>query len=392
MAIAAGTDELHWTFTGVFVVMLIAVPIFGWVASHCTRVRLIGTIYVFFALNLIAFFVLFKVYGFVPQLAQTFFIWVSVYNLFVTSVFWSFMVDIFSSEQGKRLFGFIAAGGSIGAIAGPALTASFAMSLGALNLIPLSALLLLLALFCMHRMATWKHSDLLPAPAEAHWRRTTADTSNQHYVIGGSALGGITLVLRSPYLLGICGFVLMLTVVATFLYAMQANLMESAFADSNERTRVFALLDLIVNGLTVIAQMFIAGRLIVWVGLPLALAVLPSIMFTGLVGIALLPVLPVLFAAEVLRRVVRYGVALPAGEVLFTVISQEARYKAKSFIDTVIHRGGDALSAWLFAAFTGFGLAMANIAWLAIPLTLGSIALALVLGRRQNALKATTVA
>ncbi len=391
MAIAAGTANLQWTFTGVFVIMLIAVPLFGWVASRCTRVRLIKTVYVFFALNMVAFFALFKVYGFAPQLAQTFFIWVSVYNLFVVSVFWCFMVDIFSSEQGTRLFGFIAAGGSIGAITGPALTAGFATSLGALNLIPLSALLLLMALICVHRIAAWKHYNILSNNPSELGCKTTPQTLDEERAISGEAFAGITLVLHSPYMLGICALVLILTTVATFLYAMQANLMENAFTGGNERTRVFALLDLTVNGLTVIAQMFLAGRLIRRIGLPAALAILPSIMFAGLVGIALAPALPVLFAAQILRRVARYGIALPAGEVLFTVISHEARYKAKNFIDTVIHRGGDALSAWVYTSLKGFGLAMAHIAWFTVPLILGGIALAMALGRRQMALKAATV-
>ncbi|MGH8727334.1 MAG: NTP/NDP exchange transporter [Burkholderiales bacterium] len=372
MGILGGVENLQWVFTGTFVAMLAAVPIFGWAASRWPRNQLLPAVYLFFVVNLLAFYFLFRSEISTVYVARAFFIWLSVYNLFVVSVFWSFMADLFTNEQARRLFGFIAAGGSLGAFAGPALTALLATSLGTINLLPLSAMLLSAALVAIGRLNRW---------AEAGGRQFGRTA------IGGGIWNGVTTALRSPYLLGICVYIVLYTTLSTFLYFEQAHIVKAAIADSDERTRLFAIVDATVNILALGVQMFLTGRLIARIGVTATLAVAPAIAALGFLLLGVAPALIALLAFQILHRAVNHAIAKPAREILFTVVSREEKYKSKNFIDTVVYRGGDAASGWFFAGLTAMGLGLSAISFVAAPIALVWLLTAITLGREQESLR-----
>jgi len=376
MGVQSGVDQMQWLFTGTFIAMLLLVPVYGALVARIPRARLLPLVYGFFILNLVAFYFIFDL---VPGrgVARAFFIWVSVFNLFVVSVFWSFMTDIFSNIRARRLFGLIAAGGSAGAIVGPALTVATVKPLGVHNLLWVSAGFLALALVCVLRLSAWARDNHTTDISQS--RRDGAAT-------GGNALAGLTKVARSPYLIGITLFVLLFTVLATFLYITQAQLVRNAFSDSGQRTAVFATIDLIVNVLTISLQVFVTGHVLSRLGLPVALMLVPFLLITGFVGLGLFPLLYLLLTLQVLRRAGNYAVTRPAREVLFTVVDREDRYKAKSFIDTVVYRGGDTIGAWVHAGLVSLGLSVSGVAAVAVPVALCWLATAWWLGRTHDRL------
>jgi AAA family ATP:ADP antiporter len=376
MGVAGGVERLPWLFTGTFVAMVAAVPLFGALAARYPRRTLLPIVYAFFIACIVGLFALLRGGAALAWAPGAFFIWLSVFNLFAVSVFWSFMVDVWREEQAQRLFGFIAAGGSAGALCGPALTAVLAAHIGPVNLLPIAAALLAGALVCIARL---RHSARPSRPADSRGAHDEA-------AIGGNALGGLTRVLRSPYLLGICGFVGLATATGTFVYFQQAQIVRAAFADPGRRTAVFAMMDLAVNALTIGAQLFATGRLVTRFGLPRVLPTLPVLSLAGFGALAAAPAAAVLIAFQVLRRAAQYGISGPAREMLFTVLAREDKYKAKSVIDTVVHRGGDAVSGWAFAGLTALGLQMRGVALVALPLSAVWIALAVYLGRREEAM------
>lgn len=376
MGIAGGIENLPWVFTATFVVMLLAVPLFGAVASRYPRRTFVPLVYYFFIVNLLAFYLLFQSAADPQWVARAFFVWVSVFNLFVVSVFWSLMADLYRNQQARRLFGFIAAGGSAGAIAGPLLTAVLVTSIGVVNLLLLSALLLGAATMCIHRLLAWSQRQ-----------PRTGETSASDQPMGGSMLAGLRLVAGSPYLLGVCLFVLLYTTLSTFLYFEQAHIVKEAFESTAERTQVFAMIDLTVNVLTVSMQLFVAGRVMSRFRLGVALAIIPLAVAIGFVALALVPTLAVLVAFQIVRRAGNYALTRPAREVLFTVVDRETKYKAKNFIDTVVYRGGDALSGWAFGLLTAAGLSLAAMAWLAVPLAAAWLFTGLALGRKHERLR-----
>lgn len=376
MGILGGVENLQWLFTGTLLAMTAAIPLFGWISSRFPRRRFLPYIYLFFIATLLLFYLLMDGQVAAEYVARAFFIWASVFNLFVVSVFWSFMADLYSNAQARRLFGFIAAGGTLGALAGPALTALLVEPLGAQNLLLLSAAFLLWAILCIHRLSAW---SAIKAPA-----KDGASARQNEELVGGSIWSGITMVIRSPYLLGICLLMLLFTTLATFLYFMQAQIIRDAFADSAQRTAVFASIDLAVNTLTLITQVFLTSRLIRWFGLAAVLAVIPVLLATGFALISISPVLAVLLVVQVIRRAGNYAVMRPAREMLYVVLSREEKYKAKNFIDTVVYRTGDAVSAWLYAGMRSAGLSLSAIAVIAVPLALLWAWVAFGLGRQQT--------
>ncbi len=376
MGIAGGVDNLQWMFTGTFVAMLAAVPVFGWAAARFPRRKLLPLVYLFFIANVLIFYALFQLDLGRVYVARAFFIWTSVFNLFVISVFWSFMADLFSNAQARRLFGFIAAGGSAGAIAGPAITGLLAAPLGPTNLLLISAALLIGAVACIAALNSRTRTL-------AEDRRLQSDRA----AIGGGIFTGVRRVFSSPYLLGICLFIWLYTTLATFLYLGQARIVADSFDDPATRTALFAWIDFAVNVLTIGIQAALTGRVIKWLGLPLTLALIPILTAGGFAGLGLAPALPVLVAFQVIRRAGEYAVTRPAREILFTVVDIETKYKAKNFIDTVVYRGGDAVSSWIYTALVAVGLSLAGIALIAAPIALLWAAIGLGLGRRQEALR-----
>lgn len=381
MGIAGGVKNLQWLFTATFAAMLVAVPLFGALVARFPKRRIVPAVYRFFIVNILIFFALFQVEGWKVHVARAFFVWVSVYNLFVVSVFWSFMADLFRNEQARRLFGFIAAGGTAGALAGPALTATLAVPFGPVNLLLISALGLEIAVQCVHQLLRAVGSADAGKTEQA---RTEADATNAP--IGGSVWAGATEVFRSPYLLAIGVYVVLYTVTSTFLYFQQAHIVADTFRDPAERTRLFAQMDFLVSTLTITVQAFVTGRFMRRFGVGAALAFVPLVTAIGFLALAANPVLVVLVAFGVLRRAGEFAISKPGREVLYTVVSPERKYKAKNFIDTVVYRGGDATSGWLYTGIAALGLTLPAIA-LATALAAGGwLVLAVMLGRRQDRL------
>ena len=375
MGVAGGVENLQWLFTGTFIAMLAMVPLFGWLTSRYPRATFLPMVYGFFIINLLMFYLLFSSDVADVWVARCFFIWVSVFNLFVVSVFWSFMTDIFSNRQARKLFGFIAAGGTAGALVGPALTATLVKPLGPENLMLASAVLLGCAMFCIRQLILWRMAyDDTDA---------TISTSTGN-PLGGSVLAGIRLVFQSPYLLGIALLMLLFTTLATFLYFQQAQIIRDTFSDPSERTAVFASIDLAVNLLTVLIQLFFTGRLVRWLGLPWTLALVPLLLALGFMALAVAPVLAVLAVVQIIRRAGNYAIMRPSREMLYVVLGQEEKYKAKNFIDTTVYRGGDAISAWIYTGLRSLGLGLSGIAWIAVPLAGLWALLAYRLGREQT--------
>ena len=393
MGILGGVENLQWLFTGTLLVMTAAIPLFGWISSSFPRRQFLPYVYLFFLAMLVLFYFLLDRQVTHVYLARAFFIWASVFNLFVVSVFWSFMADLYSNTQARRLFGFIAAGGTVGALTGPALAALLVQPFGAKNLLLLSAVFLLWAIVCIAKLSTWSVTNAVAKNAGAkdvgvkdqafarqhgHQRET-----QQEELISGGIWSGITMVIRSPYLLGICLLMLLFTTLATFLYFMQAQIIRDTFVDSEQRTAVFALIDLAVNALTLFTQLFLTGRLIKRFGLATVLAIIPVLLAIGFIFLGVSPVLGVLLVVQVIRRAGNYAVMRPAREMLYVVLSREEKYKAKNFIDTVVYRTGDAVSAWVYAGMRSIGMSLSTIALIAVPLALVWAWVAFGLGRQQ---------
>lgn len=394
MGIAGGVKNLQWMFTATFVVMLAAVPLFGGLVAKLPRRRFIPLVYHFFVLNTAIFWLLLAAGVARQEVARVFFVWISVFNLFAVSVFWSFMADLFTSEQGKRLFGFIAAGGSAGALVGPAVTVAFAVALGPVNLLLVAAVLLELAVLCAHRLesaAPGAVDNTIVAMGPAPAARSESNG------LGGGWLAGLAMVLRSPYLAGIALWVVLLSLAGTFLYFQQANIVAAASDNPAVRTRIFATIDLSVGVLTIIVQCFATGRLIARFGVGRAAAFLPLVFGVGFLALAWTPALLVVIAFQAIQRTANFAISNPAREVLFTVLEREEKYKAKNVIDIVVFRGADAVMGWLFALLRGAGLELSMILLATLPVVAGWLVLALTLGHaqerraRQTALGTTAV-
>jgi AAA family ATP:ADP antiporter len=385
MGIAGGVDKLHWMFTGTFLAMLTSVPLFGWVARRFPVRQFLPYVYYFFIADLILFFVLFKSNITDAYVARAFFIWTSVFNLFIVSVFWSFMADVFNNDQARRLFGIIAAGGTAGALTGPVLTAVLVNPLGPSNMLLISVAFLAVAVGCIHRIVAWKNSigpdsGKVEQPAKAGRDRA----------IGGSILAGIRLVFSSSYLVGICMLILLYTTLATFLYFQQAQIVRDTFDDPANRTALFAAMDFAVNFLTIITQLLLTSRIVGKWGLSWALALMPLLLGIGFLLLGMMPALGILITVQVLRRAGNYAVMRPAREMLYVVLGKEEKYKAKNFIDTVVYRGGDAVSAWAYAGLKIAGFSLAVIALIAVPLAGVWAWISFKLGTRQTELARQT--
>ncbi|MBA1271774.1 NTP/NDP exchange transporter [Stutzerimonas azotifigens] len=339
MGIAAGVENLQWLFTLTFLAMLVAVPLFAWLSSRVPRLRFIDWVYGFFGINLLAFVELFQFMPDSTWLARVFYVWISVYNLFVVSVAWSLMADVFDSEQAKRLFAFIAAGASVGGLLGPALSAVLIGSIGAPGLMLLAALLLGVTLVLKRALMRWRQEGGAGRPG-------SAPTESPRRPLPGNPFSGMTAVLRSPYLLGIAGFVVLLATVTTFLYFEQARLVAEHFPDREAQVRVFGTIDFVVQAGALVSQLFITGRIAPKVGVRGLLAMVPLLLCIGFVGLALAPGFALLATLMIVRRIGEYAFVRPGREMLFAPLDAESKYKAKNFIDTVVYRGGDAVSGW----------------------------------------------
>ncbi len=377
MGIAGGIKNLPWLFTATFFVMLAVVPVFGAIVARLPRRRFIPLVYHFFAANILIFWLLLTFNIAMADTARVFFVWISVFNLFAVSVFWSFMADLYASEQGKRLYGFIAAGGSAGALIGPLIAVGLAEAIGRANLLLIAALLLEVAILCAMRLES-------AAAALKTAEPSAAPKAPRDAGLGGSWIAGLVMVLRSPYLAGIALWVALLSLAGTFLYFQQANIVAGLSADPNKRTAIFAQIDLAVSLLTIIVQFVVTGKLIRRFGAGPAAAFLPLVFALGFLTLALTPMLWVVIAFQAMQRAANFAISNPAREVLFTVVEREEKYKAKYVIDNVVFRGGDAVSGWLFHALRGLGLELGTISLATVPVAAGWLVLALALGRAHE--------
>jgi AAA family ATP:ADP antiporter len=387
MGIAGGVRNLQWLFTATFIVMLAAVPLFGAVVARLPRRRFIPLVYHFFVINIALFWLLLTFDVSKVYVARVFFVWISVFNLFTVSVFWSFMADLYASEQGKRLFGFIAAGGSAGALLGPLLTVGLAAPLGPVNLLLIAAFFLELAVYCARRLegvAARAAAAAADATARVQTSGPAAAAGAPSGSLGGSWLDGIVLLFRSPYLGGIALWVALLSLAGTFLYFQQASIVAAASDDPAVRVRIFASIDLAIGILTIVVQCFATGRLITRFGVGAAAAFLPCVFALGFLALWVSPTLAVVIIFQAVQRTANFAVSNPAREVLFTVVERAEKYKAKNVIDIVVFRGADAFNGWLFATLRGAGLDLAAISASSLPLMLGWAALAIALGRAQE--------
>jgi len=370
MGIAGGVKNLPWLFTATFITLLIAQPIYGAVVARLPRAQFIPVVYHFFVVNLLVFWALLNGVSNTAVVARIFFVWLSVFNLFAVAVFWSVMADLFTSEQGKRLFGFIGAGGTAGALLGPTITIWLSVPLGPVNLMLVAAALLEAAVFCVHRI---EHARLGPVgPQESE------------QTIGGGALAAIPALARSPYLMGVGVWVALLSYAATIVYFEQAQLVSASVGSAGQQTRIFASIDLAVSVLTLATQILITGEVLKRLGTGLSAAALPAVYIVGFAFLGFAPSLVVVVIVQVLQRWMNFAIANPARQLYFTVVSREDKYKAKNLIDVVIYRGADALSGWIFDTLQVLGLKLGAIALYSIPVVAGWFVLSLALGRTQE--------
>ncbi|MFM9885314.1 MAG: NTP/NDP exchange transporter [Burkholderiales bacterium] len=382
MGLASGIRNLPSLFTATFFVMLAVVPIYGALVARLPRKRFIPVVYHFFVANILIFWILLTLHVGLDITAPVFFVWISVFNLFAVSVFWSFMADLYGSEQGKRLFGFIAAGGSAGALLGPTIAAGLAVPIGRANLLLIAALLLEAAVLCAWRLEA--ASGAFNSPKSAIAGATNSLAHPPDAALGGNWAAGIVMLLRSPYLAGIALWVALLSLAGTFLYLQQANIVAALSDDPNQRISIFARIDLAVALLTILVQCLATGKLIKRFGAGPAAAFLPFVFAIGFIALWMTPMLWVIIAFQATQRAANFALSNPAREVFFTVVDRAEKYKAKYVIDNVVFRGGDALFAWLFAALRGVGMELGTISLATVPVTAAWFALALALGRAHE--------
>jgi AAA family ATP:ADP antiporter len=374
---AADRGNLQLLWTAVFLVMLLAVPLYSLAVARLRRATFIVLANRFFAANLIAFYAALVL---LPESARTwidraFYVWLSVFALFVVTVFWGLVVDLFRDEQGKRLFGFITVGSSLGGIVGSATTAALAAH------VPVF-LLLLLAVLPLEA-ACWLARGLDRRAAAA------PETLNREpeAAIGGDAWSGIVAVFRSPALRDIALWILLMTFASTILYFVQSHLVGEAISDRALRRAFLARIDLAVNVVTILTQAFLTARIVRRIGVGLTLAVLPTVAALGFVALGAAPAslaLSALLVVRVLYDSSRHALAKPAREVLFTRLSREQRYKSKAFIDAAVYRGGDLLSGWIYVGLAALGMTVGAIALAAAPVAVAWAVLGRRLGRDEG--------
>jgi AAA family ATP:ADP antiporter len=377
-----GIEAIRWLFIGTVVVTLLVNPLFGLLVSRYRRLVFINATYLFFAVSLLAFYALLVLApaSIGERTGQVFYVWFSVFNLFATMLFWALMADRFSLEQSKRLFGTIAVGGTLGAIVGPWLASLLAKPFGtpALLLIAVGFLLLAIGAACwLTRLRTDRLEPTRNDPDEA-------PASTEHAVIGGSAWEGFPAVFRSPYLLAIAAYVLIVAVMATFVYFTRLQMVAALGTSLDMRTAMFAQIDMISQVATLVLQAIVTGHLMKRLGISVTLALLPITTALGFIGLAIVGSVTALIAFEATFRAVQRGIMRPARETLFTVVPRADRYKAKAFIDTFVFRGGDVIGAQTEGLLGRLGMGLAALATLAVPLAVVWVALGLWLGRAQR--------
>jgi AAA family ATP:ADP antiporter len=344
--------EVSWLWTLNFFISTAIVALYGSMVSKFRFRLLVPTMYGIFAISFIIFYALGSVFEDRTLIDKSFYVWVSVFSLFHISVFWTFMSELFSKEQSGRLFGIIAVGASVGGLIGPSITAFFSVSLGADNLMLIASMMLLIPIPIIFYLQSLKSKEL---------NNEVLDIPDSNQSIGGNPLAGFKMFFSNPYLLSIGLFIFLYTGISSFVYFELKNLL-SDFSRS-ERSVIWAQMDLAVNILAISTGLFATGRIVTKFGMPATIAMVPIMICIGLLVLAISPLLGVVMVLQIIRRAGNYAVTRPAREMLFTLVNQETRFKAKPVIDIVAYRGGDMLTAWLFTGLTqGLGLGLAAVA------------------------------
>jgi AAA family ATP:ADP antiporter len=369
MGVTGGVENLDDLFGFTLLGMLIAVPLFGWISGRFRRAVFLPWTYLFFVANLVGFWILFRAFEDDTLTARVFFVWVSVFNLFVVSVFWSLMADLFDREQGKRLFALITAGASAGQIAGSSIAAFLTETIGDINLLPISAAVLASTIALMRYLLAWS------ARQEGRGERF------EERPIGGNPFAGIVRVFTSGYLSGIAAFVFLMAAVSTFLYLQQAELLSIHYPDGSARTAFLSRIELTLSVITVLLQLFAIGRLTARFGVATMIVLVPLFVVAGFLLIAASPTLATLVGVYIARRVGQYAIVRPCREMLYTTVDRESKYKAKNVNDTLVYRtsdfvvakGHDAFVSALSAGLAGVALLGAGVAalWAAVAFGLG---------------------
>lgn len=372
---SSSMEALPWMFTATLVAMLIANAAFAATVARMSRRKFIPLAYGFFIVVFALFFIAMRSRPVSEQvwIGRSFFVWVSVFNLFNTAVFWAFMTDLFTVEQGKRLYGFIAVGGTLGAILGAYITKHFVGEIGSANLLIVAATMFAIAGFLVRFFPSGFNADDKPS-------------AKPEEPIGGSVWSGITHICRSPYLMGLAAAILLYTTTSTWAYFQQSDLAREALKTPNERTEFLASLEIWVNSITVIIQVCLTGRLLRWFGVAFTLVSLPLVSMIGFAAMGVAASLAMLAVFQVARRAAAYALMRPSREILFTVLRREDKYKVKSVTDTLGYRVGDQLGAWSFRGLHDLGLGLNAISWVAVPVTAGWCVLSVWLARKQVAL------
>ncbi|MDA8957373.1 MFS transporter [Gammaproteobacteria bacterium] len=344
--------EVSWLWTLNFFISTVIVALYGVMVSKFRFRLLVPAMYGIFAGSFIIFYVLGSIYEDRILIDKAFYVWVSVFSLFHISVFWSFMSELFSKEQSSRLFGVIAVGASVGGLIGPSITAIFSVSLGTDKLMLIASMMLLIPIPIIFFLQSLKTKEL---------NNEVLNTPISNQSIGGNPLAGFKMFFLNPYLLSIGVFILLYTGISSFVYFELKNLL-SDFSRP-ERSVIWAQMDLAVNILAISTGLFATGRIVTRFGMPATIAMVPIIICIGLLILAISPLLGVVMILQIVRRAGNYAVTRPAREMLFTLVNQETRFKAKPVIDIVAYRGGDMVTAWLFTGLTqGLGLGLAAVA------------------------------
>ncbi|MEM8944831.1 MAG: MFS transporter [Planctomycetota bacterium] len=369
-ASALGSDEKARLFAITLVVMLLATPIYGWLVSRVGRRYLVPTIYGFFISNLLVFRWLLSGGEPAAWVSQAFFVWISVFNLFVVTLFWGTVVDLFRGDQGKRLFGLIFGAGTLGQLLSSWCVQATSQRLGVANLLWLSMALLAGAIVCSLNLRRQSISA----------RSSDASTSKSGEVTWAKIWQGVAIVAKSPYLLGIAGFILSMSVCATTVYFQMTEMVGTQFENDEQRTSWFATVNAAQAIVTLVLQTVVVGWLLRNIGVGRTLALVPIVILLGFGALVFHPTLFVIGAFQVALRASSFSLGNPALEVLFTAVAPEQKYRAKAFIDTVGKRSGDVLGAQAYAWMQWLGWAAATLSLAMVPLAAGAIVLCLILG------------
>lgn len=379
MGIEGGTRDLPYLFVATFLVTLATAPFQAWVAARLPRAKFVPVIYLFLVANMAIFWLLMSAGVSPVNVARAFFVWVTVFSVFTVSIFWSFMADLYSSSQSKRLFGFIGAGGSVGSIFGPQLTRHLVEPIGVANLLLVAGTLLVLAVVCANRL------ERAAADARAADPDFKAASEERAKPVGGGMFEGFPLLFKSSYLGGIGTWVFLLSFAGTMLYFVQAEVVSAYTADTGQRTQIFATIATWVGILSLLVQLTATGRIIPAIGVGRAAALLPIVFVIGFAALALSPVLLVVAGFQAVQRATNFGIANLARESLWTVVSRGEKFKAKNIVDGTIFRGADVVNGWIFTFFSAvLALSVPVIAGISAVIAGGWAMLSLWLGREQE--------